>query len=48
MRVGIRLATDSRIDCIGVRLTPAAGWVLVGDELPALVDQVVRLCRQAA
>ncbi len=43
MLSGIRLAADPRVDCIGVRLQPAAGAMIGGERLPDMTDQVIDL-----
>jgi AraC-like DNA-binding protein len=43
LRSAIRLAADGPVDCIGIRLQPAASAVLVGQRLSSLVDDVIDL-----
>lgn len=39
----IRLAATGRLDCVGVRLQPAASAIVAGAQLPALRDRIVDL-----
>jgi AraC-like DNA-binding protein len=43
LRSAIRLAADGPVDCIGIRLLPAASAVFVGQRLSLLVDDVIDL-----
>ncbi len=42
-RAPVRLAAQGSVDCLGVRLQPAASAAIAGDRLPALRDQIVAL-----
>lgn len=42
-RAPVRLAAQGVVDCLGVRLQPAASAAVAGDRLPALRDQIVAL-----
>jgi AraC-like DNA-binding protein len=41
LRAAIRLAAGGPVDCIGIRLQPAASAWLVAQRLPSLVDQII-------
>lgn len=43
LRSAIRLAARGPVDCVGVRLQPAASHAIVGAALPGLVEQVIDL-----
>jgi AraC-like DNA-binding protein len=42
-RTAIRLDTDGELDCLGIRLTPAASAAVAGSRLPDLQDRAVDL-----
>lgn len=42
-RAALRLDTQDELDCLGIRLTPAASAAVVGMQLPQLLDRVVDL-----
>ena len=42
-RAPVRLAAQESVDCVGVRLQPAASSAIAGDALPLLRDQIVVL-----
>ncbi len=45
LRSAIRLAANGPVDCVGVRLQPAASHAIVGNALPGLVEQVIDLAQ---
>lgn len=45
LRSAIRLSAAGVVDCIGVRLQPAASGAIAGQRLPALVDNIIDLDR---
>ncbi|MGQ0799660.1 MAG: helix-turn-helix domain-containing protein [Pseudomarimonas sp.] len=47
MRSAVRLAAAGRVDCVGVRLQPAASGLLLGAALAGLVDAIVDLRQHA-
>ena len=45
LRAAIRLEASGPVDCIGVRLLPAASAAIAGQRLPALADEIIDLER---
>lgn len=45
LRAAIRLEASGPVDCVGVRLAPAASAAIAGQRLPALADEIIDLER---